>query len=51
MSKIGASGKLIGADLVEISPPFDPRNITGATGASLILSPLYGLAVASGSTS
>jgi formimidoylglutamase len=40
---IGASGRLIGADLVEISPPFDPRNITGATGASLILSLLYGL--------
>lgn len=51
LSKIGASGKLVGADLVEISPPFDPRNITGATGASLILSLLYGLAVASGSTS
>lgn len=43
MRKIGASGKLIGADLVEISPPFDPRNITGASGASLILSLLYGL--------
>jgi formimidoylglutamase len=43
MRKIGASGKLIGADLVEISPPFDPRNITGSTGASLILSLLYGL--------
>jgi len=49
--RIGASGKLIGADLVEISPPFDPRNITGATGASLILSLLYGLSTASGSTS
>ncbi|MBX3540242.1 MAG: agmatinase family protein [Chelatococcus sp.] len=43
MRKIGASNKLIGADLVEISPPFDPRNITGASGASLILSLLYGL--------
>jgi formimidoylglutamase len=43
MRRIGASGKLIGADLVEISPPFDPRNITGSTGASLILSLLYGL--------
>jgi len=47
MRKIGASGKLIGADLVEISPPFDPRNITGSTGASLILSLLYGLSQAS----
>jgi len=43
LRKIGASGKVIGADLVEISPPFDPRNITGSTGASLILSLLYGL--------
>ncbi|MDQ0474629.1 agmatinase family protein [Labrys wisconsinensis] len=43
MRRIGASGKLVGADLVEISPPFDPRNITGSTGASLILSLLYGL--------
>ncbi len=42
LRRIGSSGKLIGADLVEISPPFDPRNITGATGASLILSLLYG---------
>jgi formimidoylglutamase len=46
MRRIGASGKLIGADLVEISPPFDPRNITGSTGASLILSLLYGLSQA-----
>jgi formimidoylglutamase len=46
MRKIGASGRLIGADLVEISPPFDPRNITGSTGASLILSLLYGLSLA-----
>jgi formimidoylglutamase len=43
LRRIGASGKVIGADLVEISPPFDPRNITGSTGASLILSLLYGL--------
>lgn len=40
---LGASGRVIGADLVEISPPYDPRNITGSTGASLILSLLYGL--------
>lgn len=43
LRKIGASGLLAGADLVEISPPFDPRNITGSTGASLVLSLLYGL--------
>ncbi|SEG78250.1 agmatinase family protein [Bosea lathyri] len=43
LRKIGASGLLAGADLVEISPPFDPRNMTGSTGASLILSLLYGL--------
>jgi formimidoylglutamase len=43
MRRIGEDAKLIGADLVEISPPFDPRNITGGTGASLILSLLYGL--------
>lgn len=46
MRRIGASGKLIGADLVEISPPFDPRNLTGSVGASLILSLLYGLSTA-----
>ncbi|MFC5357620.1 agmatinase family protein [Azospirillum himalayense] len=46
LRRIGASGRLVGADLVEISPPFDPRNITGSTGASLILSLLYGLATA-----
>lgn len=48
MRRIGASGKLIGADLVEISPPFDPRNLTGSVGASLILSLLYGLSTAKG---
>jgi formimidoylglutamase len=46
LRKIGASGLLVGADLVEISPPFDPRNITGSTGAALILSLLYGLSSA-----
>jgi formimidoylglutamase len=44
LRSLGESSKLVGADLVEISPPFDPRNITGGTGASLILSLLYGLA-------
>jgi arginase family enzyme len=44
LRRIGSHPKLHGADLVEISPPFDPRNITGGTGASLILSLLYGLA-------
>jgi formimidoylglutamase len=46
MRRIGASGKLIGADFVEISPPFDPRNLTGSVGASLVLSLLYGLSTA-----
>jgi formimidoylglutamase len=43
LRRIGESPKLVGADLVEISPPFDPSNITGGTGASLVLSLLYGL--------
>lgn len=47
LRRLGASGKVIGADLVEISPPFDPRNLTGSTGASLVLSLLYGLSSAS----
>lgn len=42
LRKIGAHPLLLGADLVEISPPFDARNLTGATGASLLLSLLYG---------
>ncbi len=44
LRRIGAHPLLVGGDLVEISPPFDPRNITGGTGASLVLSLLYGLA-------
>lgn len=40
---IGASGKLKGADIVEIAPPYDPQNLTGSVGASLILSLLYGI--------
>jgi formimidoylglutamase len=51
LRRIGQSNKLIGADLVEISPPFDPRNITGSTGASLILSLLYGLSARRSSAS
>lgn len=43
LRRLGASRKVVGADLVEIAPPYDPRNLTGSTGASLILSLLYGL--------
>lgn len=42
---IGASGKIKGADLVEIAPPYDPQNLTGSVGASLILSLLYGISL------
>lgn len=42
---IGASGKVLGADLVEISPPYDQNNLTGSVGASLLLSLLYGIAM------
>ncbi|MGF7159073.1 formimidoylglutamase [Rhodoligotrophos appendicifer] len=44
LRRIAASPKFIGADIVEISPPFDPLNITGNTGAALVLNLLYGLA-------
>jgi arginase family enzyme len=40
---IGAHRKTLGMDLVEISPPFDRDDMTGRTGASLILSFLYGM--------
>lgn len=41
---IAASGRLKGADLVEISPPYDSQNLTGSIAASLILNLLYGIA-------
>ena len=41
---IGAHPRILGMDLVEISPPFDLDNMTGRAGASLVLSFLYGLA-------
>lgn len=44
LRRVAAHPLFVAADLVEISPPFDPRNITGATGASLVLSILWGLA-------
>ena len=40
---LGNHRKTIGMDLVEISPPFDRDDMTGRTGASLILSFLYGM--------
>jgi len=43
LRRIGADPRLIGGDIVEISPPYDPQNITGGTGASLVLSLLYGI--------
>lgn len=46
LRRIGAHPLFVAADLVEISPPVDPRNITGGTGASLVLSTLWGLASA-----
>jgi formimidoylglutamase len=44
LREIGARPKIIGMDLVEISPPYDRDDMTGRAGASLVLSFLYGLA-------
>jgi arginase family enzyme len=44
LRRIAGHPKVIGFDLVEISPPFDVQGITGRTGAALILNFLYGLA-------
>jgi arginase family enzyme len=41
---IAAHPKIVGFDLVEISPSFDSDDMTGRAGASLVLSFLYGLA-------
>ena len=43
LRRIGTDPKVIGLDLVEISPQFDRDNMTGRAGASLVLSFLYGL--------
>jgi formimidoylglutamase len=43
LRRIGAHPKAVGFDLVEIAPPFDRDDITGRTGAMLVLSFLYGL--------
>lgn len=40
---LGANPKVVGLDLVEISPQFDRDNMTGRAGASLVLSFLYGV--------
>ena len=42
---LGAHPKTVGMDLVEISPPFDRDDVTGRTGASFILSFLYGMSL------
>ena len=44
LRRIAGHPKVVGFDLVEISPPFDVQGITGRTGAALVLSFLYGLA-------
>jgi formimidoylglutamase len=44
LRRIAGHPKVIGFDLVEISPPFDVQGITGRTGAALVLNFLYGLA-------
>lgn len=43
LRRIGAHPKVVGFDLVEISPPFDHDDITGRTGAALVLNFLFGL--------
>ncbi len=48
---LGAHPKTIGMDLVEISPPFDHDDMTGRTGASFILSFLYGMSLRTRPTS
>lgn len=45
---LGADPRVIGMDLVEISPQFDRDNMTGRAGASLVLSFLYGLSARPG---
>ncbi|WP_342237231.1 arginase family protein [Inquilinus sp. OTU3971] len=44
LHRIGGHPKTLGFDLVEISPPFDHDDITGRTGAALVLNLLFGLA-------
>jgi formimidoylglutamase len=44
LRRIARHPKTIGFDLVEISPPYDIQNMTGRTGAALVLNFLYGLA-------
>src|SRR6185437_1771211 len=44
LRRIAAHPKFVGFDLVEIAPPFDIQNVTGRTGAALVLNVLYGLA-------
>ncbi len=44
LRSIAAHPKVVGLDVVEISPPFDRDDMTGRAGASLVLSFLYGLA-------
>ncbi|HZS81553.1 MAG TPA: agmatinase family protein [Stellaceae bacterium] len=51
LRRIAAHPKTVGFDLVEIAPPFDPQNITGRTGAALVLNFLYGLASRGGGSS
>jgi formimidoylglutamase len=41
---LGADPRVVGLDIVEISPPYDRDDMTGRLGASLVLSFLYGLA-------
>lgn len=44
LRRIGGHPKTVGFDLVEISPPFDHDDVTGRTGAALVLNLLFGLA-------
>lgn len=46
LRQIARDRRLIGVDIVEISPPFDSDNRTGNVGAQLVLNALLGLALA-----
>jgi formimidoylglutamase len=44
LRRIGATARVAGLDVVEISPELEPLNVTGNTGANLVLSFLAGCA-------
>lgn len=47
LRRVARDSRVIGCDIVEISPPFDPGNLTANVGAQLVLNFLMGLALRS----